>query len=155
MIAQAVTISALVSTMLFLVLVTVGRTLAGPRPTRTKSLLLPQRGNVAREAIMGQIRAVKIMPPLQMITEVPPAKAWNQGWWYPRHSLDSSRQTNDTYSNISWSVSQGHGVLTALPCHEIDDSLAWNYSILEDVCGSLEYSHEIKFFGIYHMKLKL
>jgi hypothetical protein len=75
MIAQAVTISALVSTMLFLVLVTVGRTLARPRPTGTKSLLLPQRGNVAREAIMGQIRAVKIMPPLQMITEVPPAKA--------------------------------------------------------------------------------
>lgn len=75
MIAQAVTILALVFTMLFLVLVTVGQTLARPRSTGTNSLLLPQRDTVAREAIMGQIRAVKIMPPLQMITEVPLAKA--------------------------------------------------------------------------------
>jgi hypothetical protein len=79
MIAQAVTISGLVSTMLFLVLATVGRTLARTSETGTISLLLLQRDIMVREAIMGQIRALKTMQPLQMITEVPPAKAWNQG----------------------------------------------------------------------------
>jgi hypothetical protein len=79
MIPEPVTISGLLSTILFLVLAQVDRTFPTTTYPRTKSLPLLQRNIVVREPIMGQILATKIIQPLQMITEVPPAKAVNQG----------------------------------------------------------------------------